>query len=79
MKEKIKRMVLAQAKGIDENYEITDETHLVEDLNMSSIELIQLIVSFEEEFDIEFDADEMDIDSMMTFGSLIEVLKGYVE
>lgn len=76
MKEKVKKILMTYAKGIDENYVITDETHLVNDLNMGSIELIQMIVSFEEEFDIEFDADEMDIDSMMTFGRLIEVLKG---
>lgn len=75
LEEKVKKLILLNAKGVDENYEITAETHLINDLNMGSIELIQLIVSFEEELDIEFDAEEMDVDRIMTFGSLMQVLK----
>lgn len=78
MKETIKKIVMAFAKGVDENYEITNEAHLIDDLNMDSIELIQLLVSLEEEFDIEFDTDELDINSIMQFGNLVNIVEEYM-
>lgn len=39
---------------------ITDEAHFVEDLGADSLDLVELIMAFEEEFDIEIPDDEAD-------------------
>lgn len=58
---------------IDNQKNITKRKSLIDDLNMSSINIIDLIVDIEGEFDIQL--DDLYFESMQTVGSIID----YVE
>ena len=65
-------------KLLSDEYEIdpaavTAEANFVKDLKLNSLELADLVVTCEEQFDIEI--DEKDIHTLQTIGDLIE----YVE
>ena len=67
--------IIAEQLGISEN-EITEET-VFADLGADSLDLFQIISSLEEEFDIEFDNDE--VEKIKTVGDAIEYVKNTVE
>lgn len=48
---------------------------LYEDLGMDSIETMELVVAIENEFDIEFDLDELDIEYLTTIKSLEQAVE----
>lgn len=67
---KIKSIVAEQL-----NYDIeklTDDTLFVEDLNADSLEIVELIMALEQEFDIEISED--DVEKIKTIGDLADVL-----
>lgn len=49
---------------------------LYEDFGMDSIEIMELVVAIEDEFDIEFDLDELDIEYLATIETLEQAVKG---
>ena len=51
------KQVTARMLKVDLN-DITPESHFVRDLGAESIQSIELVAAFEEEFDIEMDQDE---------------------
>lgn len=53
--------------------EIIMETNLLNDLGFSSLDLVSIVVSFEEEFDIEI--PERMISKIVTVGDVVEILK----
>lgn len=55
---------------------ITDDSRFVEDLGAESIQSIELIAAFEEEFDIEM--DEEDALSVKTVGKAVEFIEKIV-
>ena len=69
--DKIKKAI-AEQTGIDEN-SITLEATFREDLNIDSIDLVELIMQLEEEYDIEFDDDQAE--SLKTVGDVVNYLK----
>ncbi|MFC1504716.1 acyl carrier protein [Spirochaetota bacterium] len=54
--ERVKKVTATMLK-VDEN-KITTESKFVEDLGAESVQSIELVAAFEEEFDIEMDEDE---------------------
>lgn len=54
--EKIKK-VIVDVLGVDEG-EVTPETKFIDDLGADSLDIYQIIMGLEEEFDIEIQADE---------------------
>ncbi len=56
--EKIKSALIEHA-GVEEE-KIAMEARFVEDLNIDSLDLVDLIIMLEEEYDIEFDEDSAD-------------------
>ena len=67
---KIKEIVAEQL-----NYDIeklTDETKFVEDLNADSLEIVELIMALENEFNCEISED--DVEKIKTIGDLADVL-----
>lgn len=75
MFEKI-RTKIAEQLGIDED-EITLESEFVEDLGADSLDLVELIMALEEEFDMEI-PDE-DAEKIVTVGDVVEYVKSRVE
>lgn len=53
--------------------EITDESKFIEDLGADSLDTVELIMSFEEEFDIEIHDEEAE--KLTTVGKAIDFLK----
>ncbi|NLO89582.1 MAG: acyl carrier protein [Clostridia bacterium] len=72
--EKIKRIVADQL-GVEEE-EINEATSF-EDLNADSLDIVELIMALEEEFDIEI-PDE-DAEKLTTVGAAVEYVKSKLE
>ena len=67
--------IIATQMGIDES-ELTEATTF-EDIEADSLDVFQIIMEIEEEFDMEFDSDEAD--NLKTLGDLLEYLKNALE
>lgn len=70
MKDKILE-IIADQFGISTD-ELQEDTSFVDDLNADSIQLMELVMTLEEEFDTEI--DEEDITSIETIGDVIEYI-----
>ncbi|MCD6444059.1 acyl carrier protein [Candidatus Bathyarchaeota archaeon] len=66
------KRLIAEQFGVDPE-ELKPETHLVKDLKMESLDKIELIAAFEEEFDIEIPEEEAERN--VTVGQVIEYVK----
>ena len=69
--ERVKKVVAGQLK-VDES-EINDSSHFVKDLGAESIQSIELVAAFEEEFDIEMEEDAAL--QVETVGKAVEFIK----
>jgi len=72
LEDKVKDIIVDQL-GVDAN-EVVPEAHFIEDLGADSLDTVELVMAFEEEFDIEI-PDE-DAEKISTVGSAIAYLKG---
>ena len=68
--ERLKKLVVEQL-GVDEE-QVTPEASFVEDLNADSLDLVELIMSLEEEFGTEI-SDE-DAERIRTVGDAVEYI-----
>ncbi len=68
---KVKEIIVEEL-GVEEK-EVTLEANFIEDLGADSLDTVELIMKFEEEFDIEI-ADE-DAEKLTTVGKAVEYLK----
>lgn len=71
MLEKMKQ-IIAEELNCDES-EIAAETNFKDDLGADSLDLFELVMALEEEYDIEIPAEELT--ELDTVGSVIEYLK----
>ena len=67
--------IIAEQLGISET-DITEETSFA-DLGADSLDLFQIISAFEEEFNIEFENE--DVEKIKTVGDAIDYIKNVVE
>ena len=72
MLEKMK-VILAQQLDLDEN-DITLESNFKDDLEADSIDLLELLMTLEEEYEIEIPAEDME--QLTTVGAVIDYLHG---
>jgi acyl carrier protein len=73
--DKVKKIIVEQL-GVDES-EVTESAHFIDDLGADSLDTVELILSFEEEFDISI-PDE-DAEKLETVGKAVEYLKANVK
>lgn len=66
------REIIVDQLGVDEK-EVVDSAHFIEDLGADSLDTEELVMAFEEEFDVEI-PDE-DAEKITTVGSAIEYLQ----
>ena len=64
--------IIADVLNVDEN-EITMETTFVDDLGADSLDVFQIIMGIEEEFDIEIDQEEAE--KFVSVGDAVEEIK----
>jgi acyl carrier protein len=72
---KVKEIIVEQL-GVDEA-QVKAEASFIDDLGADSLDTVELVMAFEEKFDIEI-PDE-DAEKMRTVGDAIEYLKGKLE
>ncbi|MDD6214572.1 MAG: acyl carrier protein [Firmicutes bacterium] len=73
--EKIKKVIMEQL-GVNEK-DITPDASFVEDLGADSLDVVELIMAFENEFDIEI-PDE-DVESIATVGDAVNYVKEHYD
>jgi acyl carrier protein len=73
--ERLKRIIVEQL-GVDEA-DVTPQASFVEDLNADSLDLVELIMSLEEEFNLEI-SDE-DAEKIHTVGDALEYVQEHLE
>jgi acyl carrier protein len=66
------KKIIAEQLGVDED-EVVPEASFVEDLGADSLDTVELVMAFEEEFDIEI-PDE-DAEKILTVGKAMEYIK----
>ena len=69
--EKLKK-IIAEVLNVDEE-EITMETTFVDDLGADSLDIFQIIMGLEEEFDVEIANEEAE--NIVTVGDAVEQIK----
>jgi len=74
LKERVKEVVASVLK-IDKS-EIFDEANFIFDLGADSVQSIQLVAAFEEEFDIEMDEDKAV--GVQTISGAVDFISGYL-
>jgi acyl carrier protein len=71
IEDRVKEIIVDQL-GVDPG-EVTNNAHFIEDLGADSLDTVELVMAFEDEFKIEI-PDE-DAEKIATVGSAIEYLK----
>ena len=66
------RTVISEQLGISDD-KITPETSLIDDIGADSLDIFQIISELEEEFNIEFSAEE--VEKMRTVSDTVEYIK----
>ena len=66
------RDIIVEVLNVDEN-EVTMESTFIDDLGADSLDVFQIIMGIEEEFDIEIDND--DAEQISTVGDAVEQIK----
>ena len=69
--EKVKQIIVEQM-GVDEA-SISKDTSFVDDLGADSLDVVELVMALEEEFDMEF--SDGDAENVKTVGDLVEYIK----
>ena len=71
MLERVKEIIAEQLNL--ENVEITEETRFKEDLEVDSLDLFELVMALEEEYDVDIPSE--DLANLNTVGDVINYLK----
>lgn len=71
--EKVKDIIVEQL-GVDES-EITMEASFIDDLGADSLDIVELIMALEEEFDLEI--PDKEAEKITTVGDAVEYIKAH--
>ena len=73
--EKLKE-IIAEVLGTDRNH-ITEETTFVDDLGADSLDVFQIIMGVEEEYDIEIDGETAE--QIQTVGDAVRIIRSLLQ
>ena len=73
LEEKVKQIIVEQL-GVDEN-EVTATASFVDDLGADSLDVVELVMAFEEAFEI--DIPDEDAEKIQTVQQAIDYIKGH--
>lgn len=68
--------IVAEQMGVDKG-EISRDTHFINDLNADSLDTVELIMEFEDEFETSIPDEE--VDKIQTVGNAIDFIKQRLE
>lgn len=68
--------IIKEQLNIDD-IDITEETSFKDDLGVDSLDLLELVMAFEEEYSVELDPEELE--GIQTVGDVVEFIKRYAE
>ena len=71
--EKVVKILTPYVKNQEALDSVTGKTHILDDLKVNSARLVDVVLEFEDAFDIEI-ADE-DVDSVETVGNAVELIE----
>lgn len=60
-----------------DDIDINEETSFKDDLGVDSLDLLELVMAFEEEYKIELDPEELE--GIQTVGDIVEFIKRYAD
>ena len=72
----IKQMIVDQLGGVDEDT-ITEDSSFVDDLNADSLDMVELVMAMEQEFDIEIPDDVAE--KVVTVKDAVEYIQSLTE
>lgn len=75
IEQQLKRLILEETKNKDINIEKLNDFHLINDLEFDSLQVINLVISIETKFKIEFDDNDMEIELVCQYRELIRIVK----
>ena len=70
------RGIISEQLGVEDVEIITMDTTFIDDLGADSLDIVELIMALEEEFDIEI--PEADAEKISTVGEVVEYIKANV-
>ena len=70
------RDIIAEQLGVEDPETITSETTFIDDLGADSLDIVELIMALEEEFDIEI--PEAEAEKITSVGDVVEYIKANV-
>ena len=70
--DKVKK-IIAEHLGIDDMSKITDEAKFIDDLGADSLDTVELVMAFEEAFDVEIPDEKAE--TILTVGDAISYLE----
>ena len=76
IRQKIVEIIGTYAKDKEALAAVTDETNILEDLKVNSARLVDVILDFEDAFDIE--VEDEDADSVNTVGDAVKLIESKV-
>ena len=71
LENKVKQIIISNLQ-LNENEKITENSSFTEDLGADSLDVVELVMALEEEFDIEI--SDNDSEKLDTFGDVIKFL-----
>jgi acyl carrier protein len=74
--EKVVKILTPYVKSQDALDNVSRETHILDDLKVNSARLVDVVLEFEDTFDIEI-ADD-DVDNVETVGNAIELIESKI-
>ena len=69
------KQVISEQLGIEEVSNITTETTFIDDLGADSLDIVELIMALEEEFDMEIPEDEAE--KIKSVGDVVDYIKAH--
>lgn len=77
-KDKLYSIIKDNATHISDDIIISDNSHLIEDLEYDSVDLMQLLIDIEDEFGIDFLNADLLTEKLSTVGEIFELLSGRI-
>lgn len=71
----LKRIIIDIKGEIISPEEVRDDFNLIEDMEFDSLKMIELILNIEEVFNIEIDDEELEIETLSNFQSILLLIQ----